>query len=111
MDGRESCYPGFGDWFVRDAWDLHDATRARRVGGDELPWRRRELSAPGNRVTIHYHRYDADYDNVGIWTWDAYYARTPADQELWPVGEDAFGLIFELDRAEYGAPGPGERIG
>ncbi|MCC6546116.1 type I pullulanase [Candidatus Sumerlaeota bacterium] len=52
-------------------------------------------------VTIHYHRYDADYDGVAIWTWDGHAPGTKWDRDLEPVGEDEFGSIFKLDPADY----------
>ncbi len=60
-------------------------------------------------LTIYYHRFDGDYGEAGIWTWDEGLKRTPQDQEIFPVGRDDFGLIFKLDISLYGRPG--DRIG
>jgi hypothetical protein len=65
----------------------------------------------GNLVTIHYHRYDADYDNVSIWTWDAYFKRSPEQNEIFEVGRDAYGSILQLDRGDYGLKGDSDKIG
>jgi len=64
----------------------------------------RDNSAQRQLVTIHYHRFNADYDHVGIWTWDEGRARMPAQQEIFSVGRDDFGLIFKLDAGLYGRP-------
>ena len=60
-------------------------------------------------ITIHYHRFDGDYEGVGVWTWDAGRKRMPKNQEIFPVGRDGFGLIFKLDTSLYGHSG--DRIG
>lgn len=60
-------------------------------------------------ITIHYHRFDGDYDRGGIWTWDEGLKRMPEHQEIYPVGRDEFGLIFKLDAGLYGRPD--QRIG
>jgi pullulanase len=60
-----------------------------------------EQPASSSTVTIHYHRPDADYTGVGLWTWDAYQKHTPARNELFPIGQDDFGPIFQLDRTAY----------
>jgi len=62
-------------------------------------------------VTIHYHRYDGDYTELGFWTWDAYEAKTPEDQVLRPSGEDDFGKILYLDTSVYGIYSNPKRIG
>ncbi|MCP4592811.1 MAG: type I pullulanase [bacterium] len=60
-------------------------------------------------LTIHYHRFDGDYDGAGIWTWDEARQRPSGNEEIFPAGRDEFGLIFKLDLREYG--GPQNRIG
>jgi pullulanase len=109
-DGMQSCYPSFGDLFIHTPWELTKADRHKKLM-DAGVWQERKLSAPGNLVTVHYHRYDADYDNVGIWTWDASYQRSPEPNELFEVGWDDFGVIFQLDRGAYGLPGTSPEIG
>ena len=109
-DGWQSCYPGYGDLFIRVPWELNAESRVKRLV-DPAAWRERRLSAPDNLVTVHYHRYDEAYDNVGIWTWDHYHQRSPVPNEIWEIGRDEFGLVFQLDRADYGARGDSDRIG
>jgi pullulanase len=60
-------------------------------------------------LTIHYHRFDGDYDQAGLWTWDEGLRRAPQDNELMAAGRDDFGVIFKLDPSLYGQAG--ERIG
>ncbi len=64
-----------------------------------------------NILTIHYHRYDGDYDNPGIWTWDGIGKKTPKQQEIFPVGKDDFGPIFHLDLDKYGLDNEHDKIG
>ncbi len=101
-DGWQSCYPSFGDLFIRETWNPEEKVRF-----DRQAWQEKKLSAPQNLVTIHYHRYDQDYDNVGLWSWDSEHKRSPKENELLEVGRDDYGLVFQLDLAEYG----GARIG
>ena len=58
-------------------------------------------------LTIHYHRFDGDYRNMTLWTWDQKLERAPAQNELEPVGQDTFGLVFRLDPADYGGADDG----
>ncbi|MCK4659187.1 MAG: type I pullulanase [Phycisphaerae bacterium] len=58
--------------------------------------------APKQLLTIHYHRFDGDYDKPSLWTWDEQLKRTPQNKELFPVGRDDFGVIFKLDPSKYG---------
>ena len=109
-DGMQSCYPSFGDYFIHAPWEFTTDAPLKKLL-DAGVWQERKLSQPGNLVTIHYHRYDADYDNVGIWTWDAAYKRSPEPNELFEVGWDDFGVVFQLDRGAYGLPGTQPEIG
>ena len=59
-------------------------------------------SKPGDRVTIHYHRRDNQYEGAEIWTWDEHQKHTPARNELTPTKRDDFGAVFQFDRANYG---------
>ncbi len=108
-DGLQSCYPSFGDLFLQEKWNLSGATRTKSVAASA--WRDKRLSKPENLVTIHYHRYDDDYDNVGIWTWDGHYKKTPEPNEIFEVGRDDYGLIFQFDRGDYGERGDSGKIG
>lgn len=49
-----------------------------------------------NDVTIHYHRYDQNYDHWTLWTWLDH-----KTIELKPAGQDNFGLIFNLNFDNY----------
>ncbi|GAB4324050.1 MAG: type I pullulanase [Candidatus Sumerlaeia bacterium] len=108
-DDRVGAFPSFGDYYART--DLNVVQGRARGTVQRDAWSVRRLSAPDHRVTIHYHRYEGDYADATIWTWDATRSRTPEDNELYPVGHDDFGLIFELDTALYGADEPNDRIG
>jgi pullulanase len=108
--GLESCYPGYGDWFVEQKWTLQPRARTK-VLTDPSIWKKRTLSKPGNLITIHYHRYDEDYDDVSLWTWDAYFKRLPEANEIFEVGRDAYGSILQLDRGDYGLKGDSDKIG
>ena len=109
-DGLQSCYPSFGDLYVRETWQLHRMARVKTLA-DPAVWKERKLSQPESLITIHYHRYDLDYDNIGIWTWDGNYKRTPEQNEIYEVGRDDYGLIYQIDRGEYGDKGDSEKIG
>ncbi len=96
-DGLAACHPSFGDWCLRDTWP-----KSGRYD-DPAAWKQKPPAQPENLVTIHYHRYDEDYDDVGIWSWDANYKKSPEQNELLEVGRDDFGLVFQLDGSEYGS--------
>lgn len=63
------------------------------------------------RVTIHYHRYDGNYANVSMWTWDVTGARQPDQNELVPAGTSDYGVFFTFDADDYGADGVDDEIG
>lgn len=94
-----SWYPGFGDLFLRDVWHFQQGPW-KRVGDVSL-WQEKKLSAPENRLRIHYHRYGGYQEGVSLWTWNDYSELPPV--EIFPVDEDGFGLLFELDTAAYGS--------
>ena len=61
----------------------------------------------GPIITVHYHRPGGDYEGWTLWTWDD---RTDQDsRELRAVGKDDYGLIFKVERKNYG--GDGVQIG
>ncbi|MEQ8820204.1 MAG: type I pullulanase [Sumerlaeia bacterium] len=63
-------------------------------------------------ITIHYHRFDGDYERVSLWTWDGRDQQTPEQAEVFPAGTDDFGPYFHVDPSQYGDDdGPGDRIG
>ena len=109
-DAFRSCYPGFGDMFAIGSWRPGAPPYVIRVTNPAL-WKEKKLSQPDNLVTIHYHRYDEEYDDAGLWTWDAAQKLSPQQNEIFEAGRDEFGLIFQLDRAEYGIDGNAEKIG
>ena len=93
-DGMPACHPGFGDWYLRQPWSPGQPVTAA--------WQKRQLSRRDNLITIHYHRFDEDYEDVSIWSWDGHKQHEPPENELFEVGRDDYGLIFQLDRAHYG---------
>ena len=109
-DNLESCYPSYGDLFVHQKWKLSKTSPALTLT-DPSVWKERKLSKPGNLVTVHYHRYDEDYDNVGIWTWDAHDKHTPEQNEIFEVGRDDYGPVLQFDRGDYGETGDSDKIG
>ena len=110
LNELRSFFPGFGDLFLLQI--VNPATmREGQTLGRSLDWRERRLSRPEHRIVVHYHRFDAAYLDATLWTWDAEENRNPPEQDLRPVGWDSFGLVFELDRAEYGWPTLAGRIG
>jgi len=105
----ESCYPSYGDWFVHEKWIMQKMSSAKSFT-DPSVWKERTLSQRENLITVHYSSYDEDYDNVGVWTWDAHDKRTPnrtryssGSRRLW--GDSAF------DRGDYGEKGDSDNIG
>lgn len=109
-DNLHSCYPSFGDLYVREKWALGKGARVKTLA-DPAVWKEKRLSKPENLITIHYHRYDEDYGDVGIWTWDGHYKRTPEQNEIFEVGRDEYGLTYQIDRGEYGEKGDSDKIG
>ena len=55
------------------------------------------------RVAVHYHRPDADYEGWNLWSWNL--TANNMTLELVPVKTDEFGLVFELDISKYGESG------
>ncbi|MBN1514554.1 MAG: type I pullulanase [Phycisphaerae bacterium] len=107
QDALHSYIPSVGDWHQQLTLTVDGG--AARVNAPAGAWQQRRVSRPENLLTVHYHRFDGDYEAVGIWTWDEGLRRTPAQNEIFEVGRDDFGLIFQLDIADYGRPG--DRIG
>ena len=67
---------------------------------------------PENHVIVNYHRFDGDYEQATLWTWDAREQRTPEDQEIEAAGKTNYGVYFIIDRSEYGDDdSQAERIG
>ena len=72
-------------------------------------WKEKREAAPGSTLTVHYYRFDKTFENASLWTWDEHQNRAPKENEIYPVGRDDFGLIFQVDTALYGKPG--DKIG
>ncbi|CAN5507296.1 type I pullulanase [soil metagenome] len=53
-------------------------------------------------LTIHYHRFDGDYEGVSLWTWDKEHGLQPPEQDVFPAGWDDFGPYFRLNPDTYG---------
>ena len=72
-----------------------------------------EVTSPtANRLMIHYHRYDGDYTDAGLWTWDARHEAEIKDQEVMSAGRDDFGVYFVINPSDYVAkPGQEPQIG
>lgn len=63
-------------------------------------------------ITVHYHRFDGDYTDAGLWTWDGRDQKNPTNQEVMPSGKTDFGLTFTVQPANYGNDDSAqERIG
>ncbi len=65
-------------------------------------WTDIPAARPEDRVTIHYHRSDGQYDAAEIWTWDGNQKTTPQHNVLAPLGRDDFGTVHQFNRADYG---------
>ena len=59
--------------------------------------------AKGNKIVIHYHRFDGDYEQAGLWTWDGRSEKDPDMQEVLFSGETDFGVYFVLDPSDFGS--------
>ena len=107
VDGTGAWYPGFGDLFIHDTWHFHQGPWKRL---DDLAlWREKRLSSPENRLRVHYHRFGGYDEGIGLWTWNEH--STAAHREVFEVARDEFGLVFELDKADYGGEAGPARIG
>jgi pullulanase len=53
-------------------------------------------------LTIHYHRFDGNYDGLDLWVWDRTGQRTLTQQSHRPAGVDAFGPYFEIPTTIFG---------
>lgn len=61
-------------------------------------------------ITIHYHRFDEDYQGIGLWTWDAINPGA-VGMELAPSGQDDYGVVFHVRPGDYDASLQSGRIG
>ncbi len=99
-DGLISVHPSFGDLYAVAPFEIRHGRADVELAPDR--WRERKPSSPDHVLTVHYHRFDADYVSPGLWTWDERQSLKPEDQELFVVGRTEFGVVFQLDRAKYG---------
>ncbi len=106
-DGLESWYPGFTDLYIRETWYFRDGPW-KQINDPSL-WKEKQLSKPESRLRIHYHRYGGYYDGIGLWTWNDSSDVPPV--EIYEIGRDEFGLVFDLDIADYGELTDRLRIG
>ncbi len=100
-----SHMPSFGDLFQRVA--PIQTEEAWRIVAKKDGWSRRTTIQDDSILTIHYHRFDDNYRNASLWTWDSKHQRQPDENELLPVGRDDFGLVFQLDTTLYGSENSG----
>ena len=94
-----SFHPSVGDYYHAQQISLQEQQISLEVGPQ---WSRRTISDPRDLITVHYHRHDGNYESVGLWTWGEAPCITPQKQELFEVGRDAYGSVFQLDLANYG---------
>lgn len=97
QNGRQSFYPSFGSLYACKTWDLSESAKSKTIIESNL-WKEKKASSLDNIVTIHYHCEDQDYDDIRLWVWDA---SGKFQHDLFDVGRDDFGLVFELDRHDY----------
>eukprot|EP00698_Gefionella_okellyi_P006281 TRINITY_DN15666_c0_g1_i1.p1 TRINITY_DN15666_c0_g1~~TRINITY_DN15666_c0_g1_i1.p1 ORF type:complete len:1005 (-),score=210.98 TRINITY_DN15666_c0_g1_i1:69-3026(-) len=99
VDEIISDEPSFGDYFVRLEIMVDRADVLFAIPSSS--WKRRTVSSPDAMLTVYYHRFEGDYDQCTLWTWDEAHLHTPTQHELSAVGRDDFGLIFQLDLTQY----------
>jgi pullulanase len=95
-----SHHPSFGDLFAVVSFEIKAGRAEVELPADR--WQEYRPSATDNVLTIHYHRFDADYSAPGLWTWDEEQTLRPQDQEVFAVGRSEFGVVFQIDTAKYG---------
>ncbi|MBI4578873.1 MAG: hypothetical protein HY718_04170, partial [Planctomycetes bacterium] len=84
-DGWESYVPSFDDEYQVTNVVPSSGGGLARFSADK--WVRRTADAR-NVLTVHYHRFERDYRNASLWTWDEHLVRTPQPNELPAVGAD-----------------------
>jgi len=100
-DDLQGYAPSAGEQHCRKAVRREAAGWQFRVAPTE--WQAWSLTSADKLLTVHYHRLDSEYAGATLWTWDEHHARAPERNELYPVGRDDFGLVFQLDTGQYGA--------
>jgi len=97
--------PGVGDRFQQLQVRRGDSGWRILVAANN--WQTFTLTAPDHLLTVHYHRIDGEYAGASLWTWDERHQRQPERNEVYPVGRDTFGLVFQLDTGLYGVDSNG----
>lgn len=106
-EGRKSWHPGFGDIYIQDVWHFQQGPWKRIT---ELSnWKEKQLSSPANLLRVHYHRFGGYAEDIGLWTWNDNSSVSPV--EIFETSQDEFGLVFELDKADYGEVDDTLRLG
>jgi pullulanase len=65
-------------------------------------------------LTVHYHRFDGDYDRPGLWVWDLRNQKNPpaGQEEVMASERTDYGVVFRINLSDYGNDnGPEEKIG
>ena len=82
--------------------DRSDKTAGASPSPGAKTWTGIPAARAEDRVTIHYHRADNQYNAAEVWTWDGNQKITPEHNTLAALGRDDFGTIHQLNRADYG---------
>jgi pullulanase len=104
--------PKLGDWASQDnpdrVWTPDLAKEVWIVSGNpklftQEPGEDSMGQETGPVITVHYHRPQGDYSGWTLWTWDD---RNEQDsREIAPSETDDYGLVFEVERKNYGVDG------
>lgn len=60
----------------------------------------KEAEVSMDKLTVHYYRYDGDYADWTLWTWNA--ANNQNSRELQATSQDSTGLLFQIKKSDYG---------
>jgi pullulanase len=111
-DGKQiGLLPKYKDWESKDppdrVWTPDMGDTVWILSGDPKIHTSQpsEESMPkvGEVITVHYHRPAKDYQGWTLWTWDDI---TDQDShEISAAGTDDYGLVFKVDRKNYGSGG------
>lgn len=74
----------------------------------------REAAGAYDTLTVHYHRFDGNYDKPGLWVWDLRNQKTPpaGEEEVFAAERTDYGVVFRIDLSNYGNDnGPEEKLG
>lgn len=58
------------------------------------------VPASAEEILVHYHRPEGDYTGWTLWTWNP---ASGTSREITPAGTDGYGLVFRLDKNDYGS--------